>query len=139
MPQNQQHSLRSAGRMLATRPRFGALVGTLAAAALAIGLGSPPAASQGGDVGDWIATWAASPQPWWDADFFAPIDVPRSLRNQTVRQIARVSLGGSRVRIELSNEYGSDPLVIGAAHVALAGDGSAIVAGSDRLPWAASR
>jgi lysophospholipase L1-like esterase len=132
MPQNQQHSLRSAGRMLATRPRFGALVGTLAAAALAIGLGSPPAASQGGDVGDWIATWAASPQPWWDADFFAPIDVPRSLRNQTVRQIARVSLGGSRVRIELSNEYGSDPLVIGAAHVALAGDGSAIVAGSDR-------
>jgi lysophospholipase L1-like esterase len=132
MPQNQHHSLRSAGRMLATRRRFGALVGTLAAAALAIGLGSPPAASQGGDVGDWIATWAASPQPWWDADFFAPIDVPRSLRNQTVRQIARVSLGGSRVRIELSNEYGSDPLVIGAAHVALAGDGSAIVAGSDR-------
>jgi lysophospholipase L1-like esterase len=132
MPQNQQHSLRSAGRMLATRRRFGALVGTLAAAALAIGLGSPPAASQGGDVGDWIATWAASPQPWWDADFFAPIDVPRSLRNQTVRQIARVSLGGSRVRVELSNEYGSDPLVIGAAHVALAGDGSAIVAGSDR-------
>ena len=60
-----------------------------------------------------------------------PIDVPRSLRNQTVRQIARVSLGGSRVRVELSNEYGTQPLVIGAA-VALAGEGSAIVAGSDR-------
>jgi lysophospholipase L1-like esterase len=88
--------------------------------------------AQDGDPGNWIATWATSPQPWWDADFFVPIDVPRSLRNQTVRQIARVSLGGSRVRVELSNEYGTQPLVIGAAHVALAGEGSAIVAGSDR-------
>jgi lysophospholipase L1-like esterase len=43
-----------------------------------------------------------------------------------------VSIGGDRVRVVLSNEYGSTPLVIGAAHVALAGSGSAIVAGSDR-------
>jgi lysophospholipase L1-like esterase len=132
MAQNQQHSLRSTGRMLATRRRCGATIFALAVAALALVLGPPPAQAQRSDSGDWIATWAASPQPWWDADFFAPIDVPRSLRNQTVRQIARVSLGGSRVRVELSNEYGTDPLVIGAAHVALAGDGSAIVAGSDR-------
>ena len=62
--------------------------------------------AQDGDPGNWIATWATSPQPWWDADFFVPIEVPRSLRDQTVRQIARVSLGGSRVRVELSNEYG---------------------------------
>jgi lysophospholipase L1-like esterase len=130
MPQNQQHTLRSAGRMLAARR--GPVLIALTVAALALVLGPPPGQAQRSDAGDWIATWAASPQPWWDADFFAPIDVPRSLRNQTVRQIARVSLGGSRVRVELSNEYGSDPLVIGAAHVALAADGSAIVAGSDR-------
>jgi lysophospholipase L1-like esterase len=131
MPQHQQHTLRAARRMLAMRRRFGPLI---VAVAVALGwlLGSPPAQAQRSDVSEWIATWAASPQPWWDADFFVPIDVPRSLRNQTVRQIARVSLGGSRVRVELSNEYGSDPLVIGAAHVALADDGSAIVAGSDR-------
>jgi lysophospholipase L1-like esterase len=36
------------------------------------------------------------------------------------------------VRIVLSNEYGTKPLVIGAAHVALAGVGSSIVPGSDR-------
>jgi lysophospholipase L1-like esterase len=131
MPQHQQHTLRSAGRMLATRRRFGATIFTLVVG-LALVLGLPPAQAQQSDGGDWIATWAASPQPWWDAEFFVPIDVPRSLRNQTVRQIARASLGGSRVRVELSNEYGTDPLVIGAAHIALAGDGSAIVAGSDR-------
>ncbi|HEX6112343.1 MAG TPA: hypothetical protein VFZ10_08550, partial [Geminicoccaceae bacterium] len=74
----------STGRMVAARRRFGALMVTLAGAALAFALGSPPASAQRGDAGDWIATWAASPQPWWDADFFVPIEVPRSLRDQTV-------------------------------------------------------
>ena len=82
--------------------------------------------------GEWIGTWSASPQEVWAADFFAPVAIPRSLRDQTVRQIARVSLGGSQVRVELSNEFGEHPLVIGAAHVALADKGSAIVPGSDR-------
>jgi len=49
-----------------------------------------------------------------------------------VRQIAAVSIGGKKVRVVLSNEYGSKPLVIGAAHIALAGSGAAIVPGSDR-------
>ena len=49
-----------------------------------------------------------------------------------MRQIAAVSIGGKKVRVVLSNEYGSKPLVIGAAHIALAGSGAAIVPGSDR-------
>ena len=40
--------------------------------------------------------------------------------NQTVRQTVRVSVGGQRIRIRLTNEYGTKPLVIGAARVALA-------------------
>jgi hypothetical protein len=36
------------------------------------------------------------------------------------------------VRVVLSNEYGSQPLVIGAAHIALSDSGAAIKAGSDR-------
>ena len=38
----------------------------------------------------------------------------------------RVSAGGSRVRIRLSNQYGDRPLVIGSAHVALRTSGAAI-------------
>ena len=91
-----------------------------------------PAQAQRPDAGPWIDTWSASPQPVWEPDFFAPVAIPRSLRNQTIRQVARVSLGGNRVRIELSNEYGKQPLVIGAAHIALAGEKGAILAGSDR-------
>jgi lysophospholipase L1-like esterase len=101
--------------------------------ALVAGLGTPPArAQQPAAGGDWIDTWSASPQPVWEPDFFAPVAIPRSLRNQTIRQVARVSLGGRRVRVELSNEYGEQPLVIGAARVALAGEKGALAPGSDR-------
>jgi lysophospholipase L1-like esterase len=93
---------------------------------------SSQAHAQRADAGDWIGTWAASPQPVWGADFFAPVGIPRSLRDQTVRQVARASIGGSRLRVVFSNEYGSGPLIIGAAHIALAGEGSAVVPGSDR-------
>lgn len=80
----------------------------------------------------WIPTWTASPQPRWDGDFALPTNLPFQFWNQTVRQTARVSLGGKRVRVLLSNEYGTTPLVIGAAHVAKAGKDATIVAGSDR-------
>jgi lysophospholipase L1-like esterase len=85
----------------------------------------------GTGAGNWIDTWTASPQADWGSDFFAPIGIPRSLRDQTLRQVARVSLGGDRIRVEFSNEYGDQPLVIGEAHVALAGENGAIQAGSD--------
>lgn len=97
------------------------------AAALAC-LPARPAAAEDA----WVATWTASPQPVWDSTFFAAPSIPPALRNQTVRQYARVSLGGGRVRVVLSNEYGKTPITIGAVHVAMgAGDG-AIVPGTDR-------
>jgi lysophospholipase L1-like esterase len=37
---------------------------------------------------------------------------PRSFRAQTVRQAIRLGRGGSRVRLALSNEFGTQPLVI---------------------------
>jgi lysophospholipase L1-like esterase len=73
----------------------------------------------------WISTWTASPQP--------PRGVlPTNFSNQTVRQVVRVSIGGSKVRIRLSNEFGSKPLLIGAASVGLAGGSSDLVSGSLR-------
>ena len=39
--------------------------------------------------------------------------------NQTLRQIVRTSVGGSRLRVVLSNTFGTAPLTIGAAHIAL--------------------
>jgi lysophospholipase L1-like esterase len=100
--------------------------------ALAAALQVPLSAVRAADSDDWIATWTASPQPIWDADFLAPIKVPRNLWNQTIRQTAAVSIGGQHVRVVLSNEYGTTPLRIGAAQVALADQDSAIVANSSK-------
>ena len=55
---------------------------------------TPPTHAQGTDAGDWIETWTASAQPVWDPEFFAPINIPRALGNQTVREIAAISIGG---------------------------------------------
>ena len=80
----------------------------------------------------WVGTWSSSPQPIWGPDFIGGLKYPRNLWNQTVRQLSRVSIGGPRIRVVLSNEYGQTPVAIGAARVALSEKGSAIVAGSDR-------
>ncbi|MGO9418392.1 SGNH/GDSL hydrolase family protein, partial [Roseiarcus sp.] len=58
-------------------------------------------------------------------------EVRANLWKQTIRQNARLSIGGSKVRIVLSNAYGATPLTVGAAHVALAGEGGKIQEGTD--------
>ena len=55
-----------------------------------------------------------------------------SFNNQTLRMIVRTSIGGNRVRIQLSNLFGAAPLRIGSAHIALRAKDSATVPGSDR-------
>ena len=57
---------------------------------------------------------------------------PASFRDETVRMIARASLGGRRVRITLSNALGMKPLRVDGVHVALRERESEIVAASDR-------
>jgi lysophospholipase L1-like esterase len=58
---------------------------------------------------------------------------PLNFSNQTLRQIVHVSLGGERVRAVLSNAFGSAPLAVGAAHVALRARDAAIDPKSDRV------
>ena len=57
---------------------------------------------------------------------------PLNFRNQTLREIVHTSLGGDRVRVVLSNAFGTIPLEVGAAHVALRDKDAAIQAKSDR-------
>ena len=103
-----------------------------AIAALMFASAAQFSAAQAETAQAWIASWAASPQPVWGPDFFAPVGVPRALRDQTVRQVARLSLGGHKIRVEISNEYGSVPLHIGAAQAALADDKGAVKAGTGK-------
>jgi lysophospholipase L1-like esterase len=59
-------------------------------------------------------------------------DMPSSLEDQTVRMIVHTSLGGRRMRVNLSNAQGRPLVQIGSAHVALHKEGGAIVPGTDR-------
>jgi lysophospholipase L1-like esterase len=84
------------------------------------------------EADDWVGTWTASPQPVWAPDFLAPAKVPRNLWNQTVRELAHVSIGGSKIRLLLSNEYTNYPITIGSVHAAISEKGAAIVPATDR-------
>jgi len=70
----------------------------------------------------WIATWATSPQSGTPD----PREPLLNIDNQTVRERVRASIGGSQFRLRFSNEFGSSPLLIGAATVAIPKDASTI-------------
>jgi lysophospholipase L1-like esterase len=62
-----------------------------------------------------------------------PAAAPLNFTDQTLRQIVHTSLGGDRVRVVVSNAFGTSPLAVGAAHLALREKDAAIVAKSDRV------
>jgi lysophospholipase L1-like esterase len=69
---------------------------------------------------DWAASWSAPPAaPVLAAPSFWP-DIPLTpaLDNQTIVQVVRLSSGGRRLRIRLSNEFGDAPLDVGDVRVA---------------------
>lgn len=80
----------------------------------------------------WVTTWQASSQPVWDSTFLFPTNVPAVVHAQTVRQVARISLGGRQLRIVLSNAFGKQPLTVGKATIAQPGQGGEVLAGSVR-------
>lgn len=61
-----------------------------------------------------------------------PLPPPLVINNQTLRQIVHTSIGGNRVRVVLSNAFGTAPIDVGGAHIALRDKEAAIVAQSDR-------
>ncbi len=78
--------------------------------------------------GHWVSAWSTA------------VHTPRSgpgapptqpFENQTIRMVIRPTLGGDRLRVKFSNEFGTVPLAIGSAHVALVKENGAIVPGSD--------
>jgi lysophospholipase L1-like esterase len=96
-------------------------------------VGAPPALTAAqAEEPSWVGTWMASPQPTWGSDFALPTSIPASVKDQTIRQVVRISLGGSRLRLVFSNAYGDSPVRIGGASVGLAGEDEATEPGTLR-------
>ncbi|GGN47123.1 lysophospholipase L1-like esterase [Actinoplanes campanulatus] len=109
---------------MSTRREMLALASGAALTAAAL----PGPAAAAGRADGWVATWAAAPTT-------VPPGDPLILNGQTVRQVVRTSVGGERLRIRLTNEFGATPLRIGEVRVAIrAGDGASTdaVPGTDR-------
>ena len=68
----------------------------------------------------WTGTWAASPEA--QPNKTAVVDSAGT----TYREIVHISAGGAAVRIVMTNEFGLEPLTIGATRIAISAGGSAI-------------
>ncbi len=79
---------------------------------------------------NWVGSWGASPLA--PSVAVGPFPAAPSFSNQTIRQVVRLSAGGSRLRLRLSNEYGTRPLEIGDVHVALVDSNGSLSSGTDR-------
>ncbi|MGC1783380.1 MAG: SGNH/GDSL hydrolase family protein [Acidobacteriaceae bacterium] len=67
----------------------------------------------------WVATWGAAMVP-------TEHGTEPEFSGQTLRQIIHTSLGGTQTRVWFSNRFGSEPLRIGAAHIAICASASLV-------------
>jgi lysophospholipase L1-like esterase len=88
---------------------------------------SSSSSSSSGSAAKWVASWAASPMSGTSS-----AQATAGFSNQTVRNIIYTSAGGSSLRVQLSNTFGSTPLVVGAATVGVVLDGGQLVPGTSR-------
>jgi lysophospholipase L1-like esterase len=102
------------------------VVASLVVSTLPAGADTQPRKSQW--TGAWTASMIAAAPPLfgqgptnWSLDGFT---------NQSVRQVVRVTRGGSILRVRLSNAYGSTPLAVAGASVGVAGEGASVRPGS---------
>ncbi|HSS39584.1 MAG TPA: SGNH/GDSL hydrolase family protein [Polyangia bacterium] len=81
--------------------------------AIATGGSGTAGASGGNGSQHWVGTWTAS--PYLDSANPPPV----ALSNSVLRQVTHVSLGGSQLRVQVSNVDGNGSLVVTSAHIAL--------------------
>jgi lysophospholipase L1-like esterase len=80
-------------------------------------------------AGLWVATWGAAQQIPEPANALAPDD----LRDATLRQVFHLSVGGTSLRVTLSNAFGTEPIHLTAVHLARTAGPAAIDVTTDRI------
>jgi lysophospholipase L1-like esterase len=92
-------------------------------------LSGPAMAQKAEPANHWVSAWttalhAPNPMPGIAAE--------PAIKDKTIRMIVRPSIGGQRLRVRFSNEFGSASMPIASAHIALTAEGSKIQAATDR-------
>ncbi|MFC6883617.1 MULTISPECIES: SGNH/GDSL hydrolase family protein [Actinomadura] len=122
----------------AAKIAIGGLVGT----ALVVGIVEHSATRQSvsaelkhatSPASEWTAAWGAAVQPPVDGDEDSgPNWSRKGFADQSVRQVVRSGAGGSKVRIRVSNAYGTKPLRIAGATVGRSAGGAMMWPGTAR-------
>lgn len=71
----------------------------------------------------WMGTWGTAPVRANDG---------RSFQGDTLREVAHISIGGSKARVRFTNRFGDKPLVIGGAAIAIESAAAAPASGTER-------
>jgi lysophospholipase L1-like esterase len=71
----------------------------------------------------WAGTWGTAP---------VRAIAAQSVQGDTLRQVAHVSIGASRLRVRLTNRFGDAPLVVGDAAIAVEAGGAQPAPGTQR-------
>lgn len=77
----------------------------------------------------WVDSWGASFLP---TTVNGAVQSVPTFNNQTYRLNVYSKLGGTQVRVKVSNKFAKNALTVGAAHIALQSNGSTIQANTDR-------
>ena len=74
------------------------------------------------DQPTWVGTWCTAQMR------VSPADIPPSLglTNNSLRQVVRVSIGGSTLRVRFSNEFSPTPVTMNSVYIAESKGGSAV-------------
>lgn len=112
--------------------RAASLVAIAAIALLSGGTAQADTAKEG--ASHWLATWSASPQAATPSNLaFIPGDVSAiGFTNQTIRNVVFTSVGGSELRVRLTNSFGSQPVTFNEVDVGLVQSGATLVSGSSQ-------
>lgn len=80
----------------------------------------------------WVSSWGAATTSAFPSSYNTDLATRSNTAGseRSLRLMARTTLGGSAVRIRLTNAFGRTPLTIGAASVALREEGAGLVPGS---------
>lgn len=92
---------------------------------LSVTASSPSAAASISSASSrWVASWAASPSDdTWPTDSTLTL-IPTTLTMQTIRDVITPHLGGSQLRIHLSNRFDSSPTAIGHVTIGIQTSGA---------------
>ena len=107
--------------------RIGALAGVLLSCLIA-------SVAQSGRQA-WITSWATANvdiNNSTEAPLFAASGAPSHFKNQTIRNIVHLTLGGEKIRVRLSNKFGTQPVTFNSVSVGLQANGAQLVAISSR-------